>query len=384
MIAVLMLLAVACHGATWHVAQDGSGDFTVIQDAVDAASPGDVIRIHAGRYLHITEQWDVWGNGTSFADCHVVITKDNLTLEGDGADVTIIGPESSPSDPDPNYTGISVTYNEANSLTVRNLAVENARYGMYVASNSCDIRSCRFEGNNPDAVRLFTSQGCVIDDCEFSENGFGVHSYSPSANLTISNSTLDSIAGTLAPGCRFVDSDNVLVRNCDFTGGGGGVDFQQGTYGVIDSVRISDFTAVGIVTSMGGYAEIYNCHITGGDEGISANGDGVYCEGTTLENQYELAIYVNSDGASEFHDCNIINDGYALSVYCTYNGTDGCRLDMTDNYWGTISEDQIAEWIHDSLDDPDRRCTVDFIPFRDSVGVERHSWSAVKEMFRKP
>ena len=36
---------------TWQVAQDGSGDFAVIQDAVDAAEDGDVIEIGPGRYL---------------------------------------------------------------------------------------------------------------------------------------------------------------------------------------------------------------------------------------------------------------------------------------------------------------------------------------------
>ena len=41
----LLVLAVAssAHGRTWHVEKDGSGDFTVIQDAVDAAADGDVI-----------------------------------------------------------------------------------------------------------------------------------------------------------------------------------------------------------------------------------------------------------------------------------------------------------------------------------------------------
>ena len=36
--------------ATWTVEKDGSGDFTVIQDAVNAASGGDTILIGPGRY----------------------------------------------------------------------------------------------------------------------------------------------------------------------------------------------------------------------------------------------------------------------------------------------------------------------------------------------
>ena len=88
----VVLTVGAAQATTWEVAKDGSGDFMVIQDAVDAASPGDVIWIRAGRYEEMTEDFDVFGDGSVFADVHVGVTKDNLVLRGDGPDVTIIGP----------------------------------------------------------------------------------------------------------------------------------------------------------------------------------------------------------------------------------------------------------------------------------------------------
>ena len=57
--ALFLVVASGGMSATWHVAKDGSGDFTVIQDAVDAASAGDTIWIHAGRYEEMTEGHDV-------------------------------------------------------------------------------------------------------------------------------------------------------------------------------------------------------------------------------------------------------------------------------------------------------------------------------------
>ncbi len=45
----VVLLAVPCVGDSWarawRVERDGSGDFAVIQDAVDAASAGDTIEM---------------------------------------------------------------------------------------------------------------------------------------------------------------------------------------------------------------------------------------------------------------------------------------------------------------------------------------------------
>ena len=48
-VAVLLGLALPVAARTWRVEKDGSGDFTVIQDAVDAAAAGDTIRIGPGR-----------------------------------------------------------------------------------------------------------------------------------------------------------------------------------------------------------------------------------------------------------------------------------------------------------------------------------------------
>lgn len=44
------LLASGAEARTWRVERDGSGDYTIIQDAVDAAASGDTIRIGPGRF----------------------------------------------------------------------------------------------------------------------------------------------------------------------------------------------------------------------------------------------------------------------------------------------------------------------------------------------
>lgn len=374
-----LLMAGSSTAATLHVAKDGSGDFTVIQDAIDAASPGDVIRIHAGRYEEMTEDWDVWGNGSSFADCHVVITKDDLTLQGDGPEATIIGPAEVAGSPDANYTGISVTYNEATALTVLDLAVENVRYGMYVASPECEISGCRFEGNVVDGVRLFTSSYCTITDCEIIGSGTGIHTFSPTANLTISDCSFLLPPTASARGCACIGTDNVSIADCQFVGGGGAIDFQQGTQGYVTGIVATQYQNYGVKLVLGGSAEVYDSILEGGLWAIVADGDGVTCERSVFRNQTYRTIYINA-GLNRINDCEIINGG-GYSVYCNYNATSDCHVDVTDCNWGTDSQEQIEEWIWDANDGSEFCCIVDFIPFEGPVATQAHSWSAVKDMF---
>ena len=87
-IIVLSLFPYAAQARTWRVERDGSGDFVVIQDAVDAATSGDVIQLGPGRF----DEWrPLSGNPNSAV--YVLVEKD-LSFVGAGIGETIIGPTS--------------------------------------------------------------------------------------------------------------------------------------------------------------------------------------------------------------------------------------------------------------------------------------------------
>jgi len=373
---MLLAIAVSVSGATWHVAKDGTGDFSVIQDAVEAASPGDTIWIHAGRYEEIVEDFDVWGNDTVRANVHVAVTKDNLTFKGDGPELTIIGPETQPDDQPANYMGISATNSYASGVTVSDLAIESAYYGMYLACTSATVSGSRFEGTD-EGVRVQASGSCAFDNCDFIEAGESIGAYSPACNLRITNSRFTNCwtAGT------YVTTENVVLEDCAVVGAHTPFNFQQGTSAVLRRVEVRDYVTTGVYVASGSSAEVFNCIFEGGMNGVGSNGESFVCVGTAFLGQSNRTVTINNGGDARFESCSFINGG-GLSVYCWYNGSQDCRVDMTNCYWGTDSEEQIAEWIHDSNDEPEFCCVVDFIPFQTGTPVESRSWSSVKGLFK--
>jgi hypothetical protein len=81
---------------TWRVERDGSGRFTTIQPALDAAARGDTVLIGPGRYLDFAP---FAIEDILIKDTFAGVSADSLTLIGAGAGSTIIGPET------PSYWG---------------------------------------------------------------------------------------------------------------------------------------------------------------------------------------------------------------------------------------------------------------------------------------
>ena len=228
LVLAVMLPAYAAEARTWRVEKDGSGDFSVIQHAVDAAANGDTIRIGVGRfeeYIEHTNQGALW------TICVYLDGHSQMTILGAGPQATIIdfAPEY---DPGLYSVGISAYPNE--NLVIRDIELGSFLYAISVEGGDLEVSQCAIRGETPTGTGGIwpRAAGIVrISDCEF-------------VNLATGISSLNS-------GCT-----ELVIERCRFEGGRDGIDVQYSSNPntrVIDSEFYDcEFTGIGVTYGAGG------------------------------------------------------------------------------------------------------------------------------------
>ena len=153
---------------TWYVDDDlvdyPDADFTKIQDAVNAASPGDAIIVYPGTY---TENVDV--------------NKDHLAIQSEnGAEATIV----QAANPDDYVFEISVDYVNMSGFTVKGATGYSAGICLDHVSH-CSISNNTCESNKDDILLIWASKNTISSNiCQSN----GIHS-EDSSNNTITHNT---------------------------------------------------------------------------------------------------------------------------------------------------------------------------------------------------
>jgi len=363
---ILLVAALPAYASTWSVAQDGSGDFQVIQDAVDAAASGDTIRIGPGRY---NEGQDITTPGWE-EFVRVLISQEELTLIGSGSDVTIIGPTEPFSFSQEGHRGIEAGPFFGNQrIWVSGLGFENMKYGISGApAPEMTISDCRFE-RNYGGIFCYNGAGLKVDDCDFNYTAVGdfllVSHSMDFANISNCNFLLAENGPGILTGVKLDLNFDVNIRGCNFFEGRRGLS---------------------ISGAVGSYAQIYECSFVGQlVRGLVVVGSSFEVDSCNFHDQrtglyfYEPTM-VASVLNSSFNDINltsiefpnvgrlnisncILEKGERFVIhesdgYCEKGKTYGLPVLYMENCdWGTDNADSIASWI--------RVCDyeVDFIPF---------------------
>ena len=159
-VGVVLLFVIVCgetNGETIIVAQDGSGNFTTIQDAIDNATVDDTIRVWGGTYyenIAIDKTINLTGNGSGTTTIDgggsgdvVRITEDWVNLSG----FKITGSKKGDQ-----YAGLKITSYE-NSIFSNNCS--NNQNGIYLEdANNSTIENNTCSSNSGNGIYLRDSK----------------------------------------------------------------------------------------------------------------------------------------------------------------------------------------------------------------------------------
>jgi internalin A len=225
---------------TWYVDDDlqdyPSADFTKIQDAVDAASPGDTIIVYPGTYIenvdvntdNLTIQSE---NGVancivnaSNPDAHVFdvtasgvnitgFTVQNATVGGNagiylGSGVSHCNISSNNATND--YLGI-LLYSSSNNTLTNNTASLNEWRGIYLSYSSSNTLTDNTASSNDDGIYLYSSSNNTLTNNTASSNDYDGIYLDSSSNNTLTNNTANSNEEGIS--MSYSSNNNTLTNN---------------------------------------------------------------------------------------------------------------------------------------------------------------------------
>ncbi|MCH2418114.1 MAG: right-handed parallel beta-helix repeat-containing protein, partial [Candidatus Poseidoniia archaeon] len=174
-----LLLFPAAEGETIIVDVNGNGDYATIEDGLEAAEDGDIVRIWNGIYveynLTIEDRITVRGNGTA--------TIVNANWEGHGfvvkhddVEISFLQVESSANGTDPDgpwyvyFSGVFIDEGERTRL--ENLTLENNYVGIVVEQNQHELHilNSTISGSAHKGAHIQNSLYLRIDNSTFSNN----------------------------------------------------------------------------------------------------------------------------------------------------------------------------------------------------------------------
>lgn len=371
---------------SWHVERDGSGDFSLLQEAADVAASGDTIFVGSGRY----DEWQVYGNAGHNTARMIIESKDLVVIgEMDGS--TVIGPDVPFPIDEPGNDGIVLV--SGNNLIIRNVHFSNLGGGiMSWIGGSVEVFDCDFVENDTSIlvsggrgeiygcgfrtsrrwvtqVLSYFADELLVEDCEFDTSSLVSHS-------------LD-IAGSVAS-----------IKDCRFIGGGNSFTIDRGAQARIQNCSLSG-GRYGFYIGVGApEVEIVDCSMSDLDVAVNC---------TEEDNTIKLDSCIITDVETATFVAGHLNRGYVRNcilakgergvvlAYRHFYDEKGVsaddftvnEFDMRDNDWGTTDPDSIQAWIDDNSDDPEVDYRILWDPYLGQpVANTKKEFGSLKSMFR--
>lgn len=374
---LLSLGSVVTYAATLTVSKDGAGQYSEIQDAVNAAESGDTILIGAGRY-------DEYRTYNLYGDVYnIVVNVDakDILIVGSGEN-TIIGPDSAPPNmpEDRNYRAIRCA-NSSPQCRLSNLRVENSYIGILATRTSVSIDGVTLY-HCWDGLVVSSSTSVAVTNSVIS-NCLDIGIFSGSSSATIMDCIFND--NSWATSIDWYSYD-VMIGRCTFTDNAN-IAVQYSTYstGTISDCNIHGSNA-GIIVAISAQLELYDTTVI--PEQYRSlyiyNDSQILGHGNVIKGNVEypaISILGASITMSESHI--ISGGGGAVRLYGTDYGPEYV-LNLRNNYWGTSNAEEIAAVIWDAADNPEIGRYIEFVPYHDqAVSNDAMSFGEIKAMFRR-
>ncbi|MFI6434447.1 right-handed parallel beta-helix repeat-containing protein, partial [Streptomyces sp. NPDC050759] len=331
-------------------------DYRSITEAIKAAPPNTRILIQPGIYpeaLVLDKPIELISDGSP-GGVDILSGEDNpcISMKTDHAHVKGVSLTSFSAD------GVEI---ESGSLNIEDCFIKsyNAGIAVHGPRSSAAIRACQIRSVYHIGVMAYDHAQCVIDDCEFHENGKDAVSIKEGANFTIRNCSLHhgkdggiwvygkargiiedcDIYSNAEVGIAISGSGVASVRRCRIHDGQkAGIWVVKHGRGIIEDSDIFGNADAGLSISSGGDPTVRNCHIHDG------KGSGVYVwkqgrgtiTGSDIHNNAHSGIAIESEGDPTVRNCHI-HDGKGSGVYVWKQG------------WGTITGSDIHNNAHSGI-----------------------------------
>lgn len=380
---VLVLAVIGpAESRTWMVELDGSGDFTNIQPAVEAAADGDTVLVGPGRYDQLFTFTTPGGGWTD--EVIVGVERLDLTLIGSGIDQTIIGPDAPLPWGMPGPVGIAWIDGR---LTISDLTIEHMRDALYVAYGRLEADSINLHHNNTGIVS-WAFAGTEVTSCFFLNNMLGINANGIGGTPyleTINCVFRGRIFGYSGLHISAQSLTDVMVDRCEFHEGIMSVQFDS-CPGTIKNCVVESGSGPHF-GFLGSHTELYDNVVRGdGYQVVATNGGWVVGSGNIFagdsgDEPTAGAIMVSNVDVA-LHGNHILKaPGIGYAVKCGY----GCdsTIDLSDNYWGPVDAVWLDQNIYDGNDTGNITTIVEYAPFSEvPVPNEDMSWSGLKDLFR--
>jgi len=385
LVGCLLLLPGLVQGRTLVVERDGSGEYTVIQDALDVAAAGDTVRIGPGRYDDLAlHNLPLGGLGADI----MVLRVSPLTIIGAGRDSVIVGPVAVTG----HFQGyltvcMSIERAATGGIQIQGITFEHT-YHLTELWVPVHFRDCRFQDPSDNLyVGMFSAPDVHFEGCEFvsntDPNGFPngivgfVGGHNP--NLLVEGCTFRH----LGEGINITGATDCVIRDCRFLEGANFA-LTDGSTGRIERCRIGPTAnhVRRIVVDFASVVTLDSVVVDGGTGSMEiSNQSRVIARDCVFRNASYVTISTATGGTFFLDHCDIGSTGTLGAIRNWTLAPSDSSLVARNCYWGVTDSTAIAGVIFDGNDDPQYE-KVEFMPFlMQSVPAQRRSVGGLKAWF---